>query len=151
MSTPPPFQIPSGAVANLYIIDTTGTIENLGAEHLVKPDLSSFAVFPTIPSWSFLIETTTAAAATDSGSPRRVLFDLGIPKDIPGLPPSVSDRLANSGYVIEIPKTTAEVLKESASSLGQNRPLELKDIEAVVWRYVSPKMISSYNPSISGH
>ncbi|KAK6384606.1 hypothetical protein LTS17_002169 [Exophiala oligosperma] len=132
MSTPP-FQIPSGAVANLYIIDTTGTIENLGAEHLVKPDLSSFTVFPTIPSWSFLIETTTAAA-TDSGSPRRVLFDLGIPKDIPGLPPSVSDRLANSGYVIEIPKTTAEVLKESASSLGQNRPLELKDIEAVVWR-----------------
>ncbi|KAH0841831.1 hypothetical protein FOPE_06906 [Fonsecaea pedrosoi] len=121
------FPVPPGAVANFWIVDTTGTIEGLGADHLVKPSLPTFHTFPKVPSWSFLIETTV------SGKTRKVLFDLGVPKDVYAMPPVVSGRLKTFGWKVEVPKTTAEVLVESAGSEGGG--LRLEDIEAVVWSH----------------
>ncbi|EXJ76460.1 uncharacterized protein A1O5_00968 [Cladophialophora psammophila CBS 110553] len=122
--------VPHGATAKLWIIDTTGTIEGMPADHLVKPHLPTFDMFPRVPSWSFLIETTI------SGKTRRVLFDLGIPQDVYSLPPIVSDRLKSKDWVINVPKTTAEVLLQHSNAVGDaGRPLQLEDIEAVIWSH----------------
>ncbi|KIX98579.1 uncharacterized protein Z520_05880 [Fonsecaea multimorphosa CBS 102226] len=117
----PIFPVPSGVAANLSIINTTGTIQGMAADHLVKPTLPGFHMFPKVPSWSFLIETTV------SGKTRKVLFDLGIPKDVYALPPLVSDRLKTFKWVVDVPQSTAEVLVEHGTHLA--------DIEAVVWSH----------------
>ncbi|OAP61731.1 hypothetical protein AYL99_03934 [Fonsecaea erecta] len=128
----PVFPVPPGAAANFWIIDTTGSIQGMAADHLVKPSLPGFDMFPKAPSWSFLIETTVA------GKTRKVLFDLGVPQDVYALPPVVSDRLKSFDWVIDVPKTTAEVLVEHGGAIGGGgggRPLQLADIEAVVWSH----------------
>lgn len=140
--------IPPGAIANLYIIDTTGTIAELPASHLVKPDLPTFETFAAVPSWSFLIESTTSTPPnTNTGRRRpppprrRVLFDLSIPKDSYNIAPMVSNRLRTMPFVIDAPNSVAEVLTETptptlgAASVG-NQEVQLDDIEAVIWRYV---------------
>lgn len=127
------FPVPPGAVASLYIIDTTGTVAKMPADHLLKPHLDGFETFATSPSWAFLIETHV------SGRTQRVVFDLGFPQDIDSLPPIVANRLRTSGFVFHVPKNTAEVLLEHSATAagGQNEePLKLSDIEAVIWRYV---------------
>jgi hypothetical protein len=128
------FKVPTGAMASFYIIDTTGTVANMPADHLLKPHLTGFETFPTVPSWAFLI------ASGSSGKVRRVLFDLGFPQDIDSLPPVVSQRLRKSGFVFSVPKPTAKVLLEHAGTASQtsqsDESLQLTDIEAVIWRYV---------------
>ncbi|KAF9894345.1 hypothetical protein FE257_007848 [Aspergillus nanangensis] len=127
------FPVPPGAVASLYIIDTTGTVANMPADHLLQPHLDGFATFATSPSWAFLIEAHVA------GRTRRVVFDLGFPQDIDSLPPIVADRLKASGFVFQVPKNTAEVLLEhsaaAAAAAPGGEPLKLNDIEAVVWSH----------------
>src|ERR1700710_1071659 len=105
LETSQPFATPLG-VANLYMIDTTGTIDNLPCANLVTPDLPTFEKFNKLPSWAFLIESNTPQGA------HRVLFDLGIPQDVYKLPPVISERLKTKGYTIDVPKTTAKILQE---------------------------------------
>ncbi|OQU94833.1 hypothetical protein CLAIMM_01126 [Cladophialophora immunda] len=129
-TTTRPFPVPHGAAAKFWIVDTTGTIQGMAADHLVKPSLPTFHMFPKVPSWSFLIETTV------SGTTRRVLFDLGVPQDVYGLPPVVSNRIKTFNWVVEAPQNTAEILVEHGNSIGEGgRPLQLADIEAVVWSH----------------
>lgn len=119
-------KVPAGASANLYIVDTSGTIAELPAGHLVKPDLPTFKTFAPVPSWSFLIENNA------SGRMRRVLFDLSIPKDPYSIAPVVSNRLKRMPFIMDVPNSVAEVLNNTVDASGYR--IKLDDIEAVVWR-----------------
>lgn len=129
------FDVPVGATATLYVINTTGTVSKMPADHLLQPPLNGFETFPTCPSWAFLIESR------DSKDIRRVVFDLGFPQNIESLPPVVSNRLQTSGFVFTVPKSTAQVLLEHGAELaGVNQgqgSFKLGDIEAIIWRYVA--------------
>lgn len=116
------FTVPPGVSASLSIIDTTGRVAGCAVDSLLQPPMDGFEMLPTFPSWAFLVESQHG---------RNILFDLGIPRDWPELPPSVSDDLKSSGWTITVPKSTAEILEQNDVAVGS--------IDAVVWRLVYPK------------
>ena len=79
-------------------------------------------------AYSFLITHRDAS----TGKERKLLFDLGAPKDWKNdLPPSVTDQVKKwekAGIRIECEKYLSEILEESG--------IRLESIEGMVWRWV---------------
>jgi len=119
MNSAESINIPDGKAAKVSIIDTGARINKIPTGYLVQPPVEGFDYFPTIPSWSFLIETTSG---------RRALFDLGIPKDWRNRPPAQSDSLKNRGWSIEVDREVQDILPDHG--------IPVDSIDSVVWRYV---------------
>jgi len=109
--------IPPGATANVKIIDTTSRISKLETSYFMRPPLAGMEYMPTLPAWSFLIE---------SPSGRKILFDLGAPKDWEHLAPVTSERLKRLGWDIKVEKNVVEILEEHG--------VRGADVESVIWR-----------------
>lgn len=73
---------------------------------------------------SFLIEHRSPHSPT----PRRLLFDLGVRKDVENFPPSVTELITAGILQISVKKDVAQQLTEGG--------IPLKSIESVVWRCV---------------
>jgi hypothetical protein len=86
----------------------------------MEPPVPGFTYMPDLPSWSFLVESSTTG--------KRALFDLGVPPDWETFAPSVSDRLKTSGWEIRAEKNTSQILEENG--------VDLKTIGSIVWRCV---------------
>lgn len=118
--TRPPFDVPTGAVAKVSIIDSTMRLGNLPMAMMVKePHIEGWDVFPTAPTWSFLVE---------SPSGKRALFDLGLHKDFDKLLPETTE-LLKSG------KVTGEV-KEHVADIIKRHGVDPETINSVIWRQV---------------
>lgn len=113
------FQIPDSSVTiTTKIIDLT-TISGSSANNLYNPPIEGVNKIRPVPSLSFLLEHPSG---------QKLLFDLGVPKDITVLGPEVADRLKKVGHRIEVEKDVPEVLEESN--------IKRDEINAVIWRCV---------------
>jgi hypothetical protein len=88
---------------------------------LMEPPVPGFEYMPDVPSWSFLVESSTTG--------KKALFDLGVPPDWETFSPIVSDQLKERGWEIYAEKHTSQILEENG--------VDLKEIGSIVWRYVS--------------
>jgi hypothetical protein len=109
---------PAGAVAQVRIIDSTTKISNMKSTYLMGPPVKGFDHFPTIPSWSFLVESPTSG--------KKALFDLGVKRDWANLAPITSNRLKTNGWSIEVEKEVMEILEENNVSASE--------INSIIWR-----------------
>lgn len=113
----PRLNIPSSSTTvSVKIIDLT-TIAKLPAHRLYDPPIEGIEYLDPAPSFAFLIEH-------DSG--QKLLFDLGIPKDLSALGPQVGERVKEGGYEIIVEKDVVDALEENGIKRDQ--------INAVVWR-----------------
>ena len=117
MPTKPTFEVPFGAVARVSIIDSTLRLGGLPVSYLMTPPVDGLIDMPTIPTWSFLVE---------SPSGKRALFDLGVPPDLETFAPVVANKLKASGWDIKAEKHVADILKENN--------VEPSSINSVIWR-----------------
>ncbi|EXJ64284.1 hypothetical protein A1O7_00620 [Cladophialophora yegresii CBS 114405] len=113
------FPIPPGATASVKIIDTTSHIGKLPVDFLMEPPVPGFQYMPDLPSWSFLVESSTTG--------KKALFDLGVPPDWETFAPSVSDQLKTRGWEIHAEKHTSQILEENG--------VDLKTIGSIIWSH----------------
>ena len=125
----PNLQIPKSSTSVSVKILDLSTIHKLPANLLYAPPIPGLEYLDSAPSFSFLIEH-------ESGE--KVLFDLGIPKDLSALGPQAAEGLKKGlkegGYGIDVVQDVAEALESQGIKRG--------DINAVIWRYV-PRPVSS--------
>ncbi|OAL40504.1 hypothetical protein AYO20_00240 [Fonsecaea nubica] len=99
------FNAPSGAVADVRIINCTSGITRLPASFLLHPPLQGMQYMPDIPTRSFLIESPTTG--------KKALFDLGVPPNFLDFSPFNQDQLRNPAWEIRSEKHVADILKEN--------------------------------------
>lgn len=111
------FNVPSGAVASVRIIDSTTSIKGLPTDFLMTPPLQGMEFMPDIPTWSFLVESETG---------KKALFDLGVPPNWRDFSPVVTGRLVESGWEISGEKHVEEILRD--------HHVDPASINSIVWR-----------------
>ncbi|KAH8897437.1 hypothetical protein GQ53DRAFT_791903 [Thozetella sp. PMI_491] len=111
------FDVPSGAVAQVHIIDSTVRITGFPAGVVVVPDVDGFDQLPPLGSWSFLIQSSKG---------QKVLFDLSIPP-MDSYPPFLLNMLTKFGVKVETSKHVSDVLKENG--------MDLAEIGSVIWSH----------------
>lgn len=111
------FKAPSGAVAQVSIIDSTTSIKFLPTKYLMQPAMPGMEHMPELPTWSFLVE---------SGTGRKALFDLGVPPNWKDFSPAVTGRLLKSGWEIKGEKHVVDILKQNN--------IKPESINSVIWR-----------------
>lgn len=116
-STKSPFNVPSGAVARVSIIDSTLRLGGMAASDLCKPPIEGWEEFPTIPTWSFLVESPTG---------RRALFDLGAHTDLNKYVPRTQDNIKKRGWNPQVKEHVADIIKRHG--------IDPKEINSVIWR-----------------
>lgn len=114
------FTIPSGAVAQVSIIDSGARMEGLPTAALLAPEVKGFQTFAPLASYSFLVKSSTGKTA---------LFDLGFPIELDNCPPVIRAQLDGMGCVITGEKTVPQVLERSGVGIDE--------IESVIWRSVA--------------
>lgn len=117
--TRPPFDVPAGAVAKVSIIDSTMRLGGLPMDFLVRPLIEGWDSFPTVPTWSFLVE---------SPSGKRALFDLGLHKDFNRLVPDTAETLISGKFQAEVKEHVADIIKRNG--VGP------ETINSIIWRQV---------------
>ncbi len=123
MDSKPFTKIPNSIItAQVSIIDTSLRISGIPSPVFLGPDLEGFEKL-SLNAYAFLISHIDS----QTGQKRRILFDLGPPKDWEhDLPPSLVQRIKSWGATIEIDKNISEIIE------GHGVPLE--SIEATIWR-----------------
>jgi len=119
MAQPPPdLKIPSSnTTVRVRIIDTTSHISGISLASFVQPEIAGFKTL-SCPAFSFLIEHP---------SNRKLLFDLGVRKDIENFAPRIRNRIKNGGWDVTVKKGVREQLEEHGVS-G-------KDVEGIIWSH----------------
>jgi glyoxylase-like metal-dependent hydrolase (beta-lactamase superfamily II) len=112
------FDVPPGATAQVSIIDSTLRITNMPVTYLMTPAMEGFDKFRFLPTWSFLIQSSTG---------QKALFDLGVPPDTTTFAPVVVDNLKKSGWTIEVKQHVADTLKDNG--------LNPAEIASVIWSH----------------
>lgn len=115
--TDAPFKVPTGATAQLYIIDTGLRMTEFPAAIVLAPHLTGLEKLPPFGAWSFLIQ---------SPKRRKVLFDLSMPPNAAIYPPSVVDEIKNAKVIMQGSNHVADVLRENK--------MDPAEISSVIWR-----------------
>jgi len=114
---------PSPTTVQVSIIDTT-LDANIPTAPFMGPPVAGFENFQVI-DYAFLVTHRDPV----TGKERRILFDLGCPKNPEkDLPPSTNEIIKGFGGYVKIEKNVSEILTEGGIELGS--------VEAIVWRYV---------------
>jgi hypothetical protein len=103
------------------VIDTGSRI-NVPMSVFMDPALLEHKSDLAVPAYSFLIEQEKLG--------RKLVYDLGIRKDVSGYAPVVLDRLKSFKFYPA--KDVYKYLKDGG--------VDLKTIEAVIWRYVASRI-----------
>lgn len=118
----PPFSASADtrSVAKIQIIDSGVRIGRIKPTTFLTPHYPGFDYLPTAPAWVYLIASPTG---------RKVLFDLGVPKNWRNLyPPGLVARIDTFGWDIQHEeKGVPESLEEAG--------VRLDEIEGVVWSH----------------
>lgn len=112
------FEIPPGATAQVYIIDSTFRMSDMPASFLLTPDVDRLEKLPPIASWSFLLEGPKG---------QKVLFDLGGPPDIRSLSPVILNQVIDVGVRVEVTKHVAGIIKDHG--------VDPSEVGSVIWRF----------------
>lgn len=113
----PTFDVPPGAVAKVSIIDSTLRLAGMSASWLTKPPIEGWETFPTVPTWSFLIESSTG---------KKALFDLGAHADLTKYIPRTQENIKKNGWKVETKEHVADIVKRHG--------VDPKEIDSVIWR-----------------
>lgn len=113
----PTFPVPSGKTAQVRIIDSTARLGKIPVSYLMQPPMQNLSHMPTLPSWSFLVE---------SSSGKKALFDLGVPQDVMSMAPVVADSLRQHGWEIDVAEEVIDILRRQGISA--------EEIDSIVWR-----------------
>ncbi|KAJ5600954.1 hypothetical protein N7450_002021 [Penicillium hetheringtonii] len=117
--SPPEFHIPASPnTVNIRIIDSTTRIGKLALEFLMEPPMNGMQYMPIIPSWSFLIE---------HGSGKKLLFDMGVPKEWRKMAPVVVKSLESHGWDINVDKEVIDILS--------GHGLAADEISGIIWSH----------------
>ncbi|KAK3988621.1 beta-lactamase-like protein [Cladorrhinum sp. PSN332] len=114
--------IPRGSPARLSIIDSTLRMEKLNASGLTTPPIPGFQYLPTLPSWAFLIESTTP------GTNKKAIFDLGFP-------PNANESFAPSRYKLMIGRALPVKVDKHVSEILVEHNISLDSINAIIWSH----------------
>lgn len=118
---------PSNQTVRVSIIDTTVRCRIPVWVFMPKPIAGHD--FLDCPAYAFLVEHSSG---------QKVLFDLGVRKDIEGFAPAIHEGILNKGLMLEVQEDIGTILeKDGRVGVG--------DIGAVIWRYSSLTL----SPSIS--
>jgi glyoxylase-like metal-dependent hydrolase (beta-lactamase superfamily II) len=118
MAQPPDLKIPpSSAAAKVQIIDTTSHIAGLDTTAFFTPVIPGYTEI-NCPAYSFLVTHPSG---------RRVLFDLGVRKDVENLAPRIIGRMKAGNWQVNVQKDVREQLEEHG--------INGKDIEAIIWSH----------------
>ena len=119
---PPALNIPhSSNTVKVRIIDTGVRLKATQMSKMMSPSIRGHDFF-TCPSYSFLVENHS------DHKPRKILFDLSLRTDWRDLAPVVVQSIDKGGFEIGT--------GENASQILEHGGVELKEIEAVIWRLV---------------
>ena len=72
---------------------------------------------PPLPAWSFLIEHPSG---------QKILYDLGVPKDLDSFAPIVCEHLKAQGWEVDVKEEVIDTLDKNG--------IAANDISAIVWR-----------------
>lgn len=110
---------PSNQTVRVSIIDTTVRCRIPVWVFMPKPIAGHD--FLDCPAYAFLVEHSSG---------QKVLFDLGVRKDIEGFAPAIHEGILNKGLMLEVQEDIGTILeKDGRVGVG--------DIGAVIWRYSS--------------
>ncbi|KAL5366298.1 beta-lactamase-like protein [Aspergillus floccosus] len=113
------FAVPTGTQSvQVRIIDSTARIGKLPANFLMKPPVHGLVYMPVLPAWSFLVE---------HASGKKVLFDLGVPKDYHAFSPAVTEHLERQGWEVNVDKDVIDILQENEVAADQ--------ISSIIWSH----------------
>jgi hypothetical protein len=118
----PSFELPSSTnVVDVRVIDSTARLR-IPMTTFVKDHVPGHD-FLECPAYSFLIEHPSG---------QKLIFDLGLRKDIGASPPAILQSFVaeseKSGASVTVDTDVASILKEAS--------IDLNDIKAIIWRYV---------------
>lgn len=115
----PNFTVPPGDQSvKVRIIDSTTRIGNLKLGFLMEPPMVMERMTP-LPAWSFLIEHPSG---------QKILYDLGVPKDLNSFPPIVCQSFKEQGWEIDVKEEVVDTLKKYG--------VMANEISAIIWRLV---------------
>lgn len=112
-----PFKAPPGAVAKVSIIDSTMRLHGMAARHLCTPPVEGWETFSAVPTWSFLIESSTG---------KKALFDLGLHKDVAKYVPNTQNNIKKFGWDPQVKEHVAEIIKRHG--------VDPQEIDSIIWR-----------------
>ena len=107
---------PSSVSISIKVIDVS-TIANVPTGAIFTPPIAGIPLLSPVPSFIFLLEHPTG---------QKLLFDLGIRKDVENLDSEILERFKKTGHRPIVEKNAAEVLDEAG--IGS------ENINAVIWR-----------------
>lgn len=108
---------PSETAVSVRIINTTAHITNVPYDLFVTPHIQGADTL-SCPAYSFLIEHPSS---------RKLLFDLGVRKDVDNLAPSIVSRMRQDNWGAATEKDVREILEEDGVSPD--------DIEGIIWSH----------------
>ncbi|KAH0843126.1 ornithine carbamoyltransferase [Fonsecaea monophora] len=115
------FEVPPGATAQVRIIDSS-TRMTFPPWMFIKPKWPGFDLLKQLPSWSFLVEHTSA-----SGKHSKLVFDLGMPKDWANMAPVISEQLKAHPSAFQVTHDVSEIL--------ENNDVKLNEVNWIVWSH----------------
>ncbi len=118
MTSEATFDVPPGAAAEVYIIDSQVRVHGLPTALLLTPPLDHMETLPPLPTWCFLVQSSKG---------EKVLFDLAMPPDLTSYTPAVGKVWSIPGVKVEAGKHVADILQENG--------IDPADISSVIWRY----------------
>lgn len=116
---------PSTATVSVSVIDTTSHVLGIPAAMLIGPAIEGMD-YLAAPCFSFLIQHTDPV----SGKSRRLVFDLGIRKDLSPFPGFLHNQVKENNLQVNVSKSVREILEGGGISCGGEG-----DIEAIIWSH----------------
>ena len=107
----------SPSTVKISIINSTSLIQGIPMSIFAEPDIKGHE-FIDCPAYSFLIEHPSNG--------QKVLFDLGVRKDVENFSPAITKRLKDGGWKVTVEKGVADILMDGG--------LDAKEINAIIWR-----------------
>ncbi|ETN45949.1 uncharacterized protein HMPREF1541_00131 [Cyphellophora europaea CBS 101466] len=114
----------SPSTVSVSVIDTTSHLFGIPAGMLVAPTIPGLD-YLAAPCYSFLIQHVDAV----SGNTRRLIFDLGIRKDVDRLPEFLHQQAKDLNLRIDVAKSVREILEDGGVSCAEG------EIEAIIWSH----------------
>lgn len=111
-------QVPESSVTIKTSVIDVVTIHSGNLNALYEPPIPGVEKLHPVPCLSFLLEHPSG---------QKLLFDLGVPKDIDTLGPEVATRLRQVGHQVHVKRDVADELKEHG--------LRREEINGVIWSH----------------
>ncbi|QRW07224.1 metallo-beta-lactamase superfamily domain-containing protein [Ceratobasidium sp. AG-Ba] len=115
----PPWNIPtSNSIVRVSVIDTTTRVKGLPTSLFFVPVIGSYEIVEC-PAFGFLIE--------HEPSGKKLLFDLGVPKNWRNGPPAITNRIIGNKWQVDVEKDVSDILAENG--------VPLESINSIIWSH----------------